>query len=144
MEKSQTQDSFLLLVYRFNISFVSLGKANVNDILQSKHIDFYRNFRHECTQVYLSYRQGRRWDTHPSRSPFSNSSLTVIYFLSIGQEKSFCLSPPYYQLLDKRDLFPWGWKRAMHTKEALERRVLCTQPASSPSSLQHQAQTPYR
>ena len=33
MEKSQTQDSFLLLVSRFNISFVSLGKANMNDIL---------------------------------------------------------------------------------------------------------------
>ena len=33
MEKSQTQDSFLLLVSRFNISFVSLGNDNMNDIL---------------------------------------------------------------------------------------------------------------
>lgn len=33
MEKTQTQDSSLLLVYRVNISFVSLGKANMNDIL---------------------------------------------------------------------------------------------------------------
>ena len=66
----------------------------------------------------------KKWVTHPSRCPFFISSLTMNDLFSIHRSREkFCLSPPYYQLLDKRDLFPWEWKRAMHTKEALENRA---------------------
>lgn len=48
-------------------------------------------------------------------------SLTLIYYHSIDQETSFDqwpLSPPSYELLDKRDWSSWEWRRAEHAEGA--------------------------
>lgn len=133
MEKSQTQDSFLLLAYRLNILLTALERPLWMAFIVKTHW-FHQNFKQECTQVYLSYRQGRKWVTHPSRSPFSISSLTITYFLSIGQEKSFALAHLTINFLTREIYFPGDGKGQCILrrlwKAELSEQSLCLPPSS--------------
>lgn len=52
----------------------------------------------------------KKWVTHPSRCPFSISSLTMTYSLSIGQEKSFALAHLTINFLTREIYFPGNGK----------------------------------
>jgi hypothetical protein len=106
MEKKQGQDSFLLLL------------IEVHSLSLERPLWVTLNHRAPTSPKLQTWMYANLFDletrkkcvTHPSRCPFSISSLTMNYFSIHRSREKFCLSQPYYQLLDKRDYFPGDGK----------------------------------
>lgn len=119
--KKHIQDLFLILFTELSMYSLNLERP-LRVILNNQRTLISPIFQ---AQMYSIFKFISLIDKE--KMGYSPFQMSLFHFFSYNDlfsihrsTENFCLSPPYYQLLDKRDLFPWEWKRAMHTKEALK------------------------
>lgn len=142
MEKKQVQDSFLISFTELRMLPPNLAGHYKPHLIITAHW-FHQYFKHECIQIHLIHKQGKKWVTHPSRCPFSISSLTMTYFLSIGQEKSFALAHLTINFLTREIYFPGNGKGQCILRKPWKIGHSLNNPCLSLSSVNIQIRKPH-
>lgn len=103
-------------------------------LIESQNIDFTKNLSMKVLKfIWLIDKE--KWVTHPIRCPFSISSLTMTYFLSIGQEKSFALAHLTSNFLTREIYFPGNGKGQCILRKPCKVGHSLNNPCRPPSSL---------